>query len=198
MYKIMQNLTTPILKSLLTETRAEKHSHNVRSRENSTTPQAKTTSYQQSFFPTATRLWNELPYDQRNISSLEAFKESLEDEKIKRPQLYCGRRDAQILHSRIRLECSDLKVDLDRLRLTDDIECACGAERESAEHYLLNCNLYNIHRQAMFNDLPSNIAINTNTLMYGDPSLEDLLNIQIVKAVQKFILSTNRFNKTPE
>jgi hypothetical protein len=73
-----------------------------------------------------------------------------------------------------------------------------GLREKSAEHYLLNCNLYNVHRQTMFNDLPPNITINTNTLMYGDPNLEVLLNIQIVKAVQKFILSTNRFNKTPE
>jgi hypothetical protein len=138
-------------------------------------------------------MWNDLPQEQKNLSSLEAFKESLEAEKTPRPHLYCGKRKAQILHSRIRLQCSDLKTDLERLNLTDDITCACGAERESAEHYILICNQYNLDRQIMLANLPPNTTIDLNTLMYGDPNFDPLQNTQIIKAVQKFILSTNRF-----
>jgi hypothetical protein len=166
-----------------------------RKNQDKTIPAARTIAFQQSFFPSATQMWNNLPPDVRNISTLEAFKDYLTGETTPMPHLYDGKREAQILRSRIRLKCSDLKEDLARLHLTDYMSCTCGAERESSEHFLFECTLYNINRQQMLDTLPSNITININTLMYGDPSLSNTTNTQIMKSVQKMILSTNRLRK---
>jgi histone H3/H4 len=197
MYKIQNDLTTTTLQELLTQTTAERHDYNVRSQENLTVPRASTTTYQQSFFPSSTKLWNNMDPNQRNLSTLEAFKESLKSPKEDLSHYLTGKRCAQILHARLRLESSDLAVDMARLGLTDDVSCACGNQRECAEHYLLKCNSYQIPRtQLLFelNFLPQK-HINTNTLLKGSKELSQGQNKQIFIAVQKFIMSTNRFNK---
>ena len=108
-----------------------------------------------------------------------------------------GKREAQILHARLRLMCCDLNGDRERINLVADASCACRAIGESAEHFLLTCPNYLINRAQLLNDLtPLNInpiEFTCEVLLKGISHLTEAQNKSIFTAVQKIILSTNRF-----
>jgi hypothetical protein len=172
----------------------------VRSQEDLTIPKSSTNTFQKSFFPATTKLWNSLPPNQRKLSSLEAFKDSLKTPTKERPYYYTGKRSAQILHTRLRMECSNLPTDMARLNLTDDISCACGALRENAEHFILTCNNHHVPRAEMLQDLNflHPMYLNINTLLQGNEELTHNENTRIFTAVQKFIMSSNRFKQNKD
>ena len=54
-----------------------------------------------------------------------------------------------VLISRLRTGHCHLNQYLHRFNITETPECECGAERETVEHYLLNCELYDEERDAL-------------------------------------------------
>jgi hypothetical protein len=192
MYKIQNDQSNTNLKNLLTEPTAKRHDYNVRSQEDLTIPKTSTNTFQKSSFPATTKLWNSLDPTQRKLSSLEAFKDSLKVQTKDRPYYYTGKWTPQILHARLRMECSDLPTDMARLNLTEDITCACGALRENAEHYILLCNNFLALRFEMLHELrflyPN--YVNINTLLRGNGELSHDENKSIFIAVQKYIIAS--------
>ena len=53
-----------------------------------------------------------------------------------------GSRKCNIIHTRLRHQCSSLGADLFRANIISDPSCACGCLLEDAIHYLLECPLY--------------------------------------------------------
>jgi hypothetical protein len=53
-----------------------------------------------------------------------------------------GSRKCNIIHTRLRHQCSSLGADLFRANIISDPSCACGCPLEDAIHYLLECHLY--------------------------------------------------------
>ena len=54
-----------------------------------------------------------------------------------------------VLISRLRTGHCHLNHYLHRFNITETSECECGAEKETVEHYLLNCELYDEERDAL-------------------------------------------------
>jgi len=73
---------------------------------------------------------------------------------------YTGSRLGQILHSRLRMQCSSLNQHLYRKNIVDSPNCICGLT-ESTTHYLFHCLRYTAQRQMYINSI--NVPINLTT-----------------------------------
>ena len=119
-------------------------------------PPCRTELYHRSFVPATTELWNDIPDNIKCCDSVSAFKRSLSSQDTVIPSyFYFGNRKEQVVHCRLRLGISDLNYDLFTRHLLTDPCCACGYVRETAEHYLLECLLFNVpHAITLSNCLP--------------------------------------------
>ena len=108
---------------------------NLRNNQNLTVPRARTNLYNNLFIPLATREWNLLPPEAKNCNSLYSFKRFLNRNMASIPKYYhIGDRKPQILHIRLRLQCSSLNADLFKNHILDNYKCPCG-QVETAEHF---------------------------------------------------------------
>ena len=62
---------------------------------------------------------------------------------------FCGSRLGQILHERLRMQCSSLKQHLYFKNIEPDPYCTCGGV-ETTEHFLLHCKNYDRLRHKHF------------------------------------------------
>ena len=156
-------------------------------------PSFKTELFRNSFFPSVTRLWNELPDFLKTTASLSEFKHSLSSEDSTVPKYYyIGQRLEQLTHCRLRLGMSNLNNDLVNRHLREDRSCACGSPVETAEHYLLAChNFSNIRRTTISTLLPGRTDI--DTLLFGNPRLRNAENEEVFHQVHCFIRLSKRF-----
>jgi hypothetical protein len=88
--------------------------YNLRNENNFTIPRCHLTLYQNSFFPASIHLWNNLPQYIRDSPSNCILKSRLKtyyNNPVKPPKYFSfGSRLASILHTRLRQNCSSLKV----------------------------------------------------------------------------------------
>ena len=106
---------------------------------------------------------------------------------------YVGNRIGQILHCRLRMNCSSLNSHLFFKNLINSPNCSCG-EIETTAHYLLHCPKYHTIRNDLYDllaDIP--LEITTNLLTFGSEELSDELNIHIFKSTQTYIIKSKRF-----
>ena len=123
------NLTPHYLASLIPSTATETPRCNLRNCNGIRTDRARTSQYFSSFLPSTLREWNNLPEQQRNLSTISSFKYQLNQLNSFTPKYYYfGERQTQILHTRLPTKCSSLNYDI------------CGSI-ENAEHYILQCIL---------------------------------------------------------
>ena len=102
------------------------------------------------------------------------------------------KRLGQILHCRLRTNCSALNQHLFSKSIVQCSLCACGLVEDTG-HFLLYCPLYLNHRDDMLRSINHLCQPSLNILLYGDPNLNDNDNKQIFLSVQKYILNTKRF-----
>ena len=107
--------------------------------------------FDQSFFPHATRLWNNLPNDVK-CKNLTDFKEYI-NLNIK-PPIYKhfarGNKTTNSLLTKIRVGRSDLKQHQFMIGLVESPVCDCLFREESPSHYFIDCFLYSNERQILF------------------------------------------------
>ena len=89
--------------------------------------------YDRSFVPASIKLWNELPPDIRGIKSHKALKAKLKIASSKKvPKCYSyGKRIQNILHTKLRLGCSDLNFDKHFIGLVPNNLCTCDLKDTS-------------------------------------------------------------------
>jgi len=192
--KIVLGLCPQYLSNLLPILVSQQNPYHRRNPLERVVPRSKTETYNSSFFPSTTKLWNDLPDNILLTDSLGQFKRYLSsNDTLVPPHFYIGDRREQIIHCRMRLGMSDLKDDMFNRHLEIDRSCACGDASETAEHYLLFCNNYNAARRQTISTLPPD-WININTLLLGNSDLRCHDNNNIVISVHKFIKDTNRFS----
>ena len=156
-------------------------------------PSFRTELYRNSFFPSTTLLWNNLPVNIQESSSLSEFKRYLTNNDTKVPSYYySGQRMEQIIHCRLRLQMSDLNFDLFNRHLTENQSCACGHPFETAEHFLLLCPNYHDIRRDTLMQIEDNY-LDIQILLFGNRSLGTHQNEFIFKKVHEFIRRTRRF-----
>ena len=192
-FKIINGLTPDYLQSLVPPQHFQQHYHNTRHSQNYVNINCRTTYRNNSFIPSTIRLWNNLPSQLKSCSSLISFKRELASH-YKTPDIpmyyFCGSRLGQILHARLRMQCSSLKQHLYLKNIEPDPYCICGGV-ETTEHFLLHCKNYDRLRHKHFDHF--NLNITTNLLLYGDKNMNDDYNAKLFTCVQRFIIETKRF-----
>ena len=154
-------------------------------------PRPRTNLYDKSFIQFATREWNPLLENMKVCTSLASFSYLLDQNKAEVPNyFYLGERKAQILHARLRLNCSSLNADLFNNHVSDNDMCSCGAHK-TAEHYLLYCNNHLTVRGETIHKI--NVAYKVEILLKGCPLSSDDDNGEFFSKVHKFIIESKRF-----
>ena len=105
---------------------------------------------------------------------------------------YTGSHLGQILHSRLRMQCSSLNQHLYRKNIVDSPNCICGLT-ESTTHYLFHCRRYTAQRQMCTNSINVPINLTTEILLFGSPKLAPNQNVELFLAVQKCAICSKRF-----
>ena len=107
------NLCPMYLSSLVPQTVNSISRYNLRNANDLQTINARTTLYYNSFLLSTIRAWNDLPLEAKQLESVNAFKYFLKRENVPVPKYYyTGKRTVQILHTRLRTNCSSLNLDL--------------------------------------------------------------------------------------
>ena len=186
-------MTPSYLSSLVPPVVGQRSRYSLRNSTDVETLPARTQLYYNSFLPSAVREWNALPSTVRSAQSLRVFKKQLQNDAVAIPMhYYTGERKAQILHCRLRLNCSALNHHLFSKNIVESPHCSCGAI-ENTHHFFFSCPLYDEMRNILFRSLPFNIQPTTKLLLTGNADLSFEKNCELFSAVQKFIMDSKRF-----
>ena len=193
-YKMFNKTTPQYLSNLVPDTITRRHEHNTRQANNLSNVFTRTNLYSDYFLSSTVRSWNELDLNIRSSKSIAIFKRLIRTQNDKIPvYYYVGNRIGQILHCRLRMNCSTLNSHLFFKNLVNSPNCSCGAI-ETTTHYLLYCPKYQIIRNELLEslaDIP--LEITTNLLIFGSAELSEELNILIFKTTQMYIIKSKRF-----
>ena len=194
-FKLVNSLAPPYLVNRVPPLTSQVNPYHRRNPLERYTPACRTELYKSSYFPSTTALWNNLPEDIRQTTSLSLLKRYLCQLDSTVPKYYyLPDRTSEILLCRLRLEMSDLNYDLFNRHISNNPTCECGFVREDASHFLMDCPLYQ-HARAQTIDLLSNdVKSNLQTLLFGRADKSVFDNVDILSTVGKFITLTNRFS----
>ena len=193
-YKMVHNLVPDYLSSLVPAQVGETAHYSLRNNNNMRSVYARTQLYYNSFIPSTSRAWNELPEHVRNLPSIYLFKKAIATPVSQPPKYFTfGNRREQVLHTRLRTGCSALNADLHSKNIVESPFCRCG-DVEDANHYFLHCPYYSLHRTELLVSISRYCSPNINSILFGDTLLSFENNISIFKSVHKFISSSKRFN----
>ena len=158
------------------------------------TIRGRTNSYLSSFLPSTVRDWNNLPPEIAQSDSVASFKYNLNRDRTHVPKyLYSGNRHVQVLHTRLRTQCSALNHDLFKKNISDTPLCRCGSI-ENTHHFFFKCPFYNIVRNDLLHKVSTLHEVSLKLLLYGNQNLSNDLNTRIFESVHKYILKTKRFS----
>ena len=132
---MINNLAPNYLMQLLPPRVQQFPRYPLRNSEDFAIPVTRTATYFNSFLPTALRDWNVLCLDTLNAPTLNSFKQTLRNNQILVPKYFDTlhvSRIVQILHNRIRLECSSLNSHLFKKNLTDNQLCTISSVHVAA------------------------------------------------------------------
>lgn len=193
LFKMKNNLTPTYLSSLIPQNVGNISRYNLRNADDLQPIHSRTVLYSNSFLPSTVRDWNNLPGEVRQIDSIDTFKQFLNRERERVPKyFYHGNRRGQILHTRLRTNCSNLNNDLYLKNINDSPLCQCGSV-ETTYHYFFECPMYTRQRTALFNSISQHHNVTLNLLLFGQASLSDETNTTIFETVQTYLLHTKRF-----
>ena len=199
MYKIVNNLSPNYFQNLIPNIPTPETPVNYNTRRRFDLPhfRARTDIFDKSFFPSATRLWNLLPFDIRNSPTLSQFKSNLISKScilVKHPSLLnLGKRYYAILHARLRMGRSQLNEHLYKIGIKDSPLCSCGQGVEDVWHFFFSCPLFVIDRNHLHTIIINLAPFNIHTVLYGSEHCNLESNKLIFLAVQNFIEKSGRF-----
>ena len=113
----------------------------------------------------------------------------------------------EILLTRLRLKFSHLKEHKFRYGFADTINpmCACGADVETTEHFLLRCHFYSTQRLELFDNLEranpdfKNLSDKDQVsfMLYGSKTItSENFNQNVIKTIIKHLKKTGRFENS--
>ena len=190
-FKMVKSLTPEYLSSLVPEQHHNIHNYNTRNAQDYVHLRTHSTHYYNSFLPSCVRLWNNLPPNIKEMTSIVSFKKAISSNTPEVPKYYyAGTRLGQILHARLRMNCSSLKQHLYEKNIEPNPYCQCN-QVESTFHFLLSCKLYDAQRKLLERQIDHPLTL--DLLLYGNPNLPYTENKNIFISVQKFIINSKRF-----
>jgi hypothetical protein len=149
MFKIQNGLAPPYLTEMCPPLTRDRTIYNLRSGGNITTPQSKTATYQNSFYPQSIDDWNKLNLDIRNVKTIETFKDHQKKNcGFKTNNLYHQYPSKAVTnHTRLRLGLSGLSSHRCDYNHINNPKCPlCPSRREDPEHFFLTCPAHEAHR----------------------------------------------------
>ena len=199
------------LKNLLSVQVSERTSYSLRNLKNFTLFASRAEPFKKSFFPTTTRLWNNLSIDVRSTLSLRVFKKSLLSyfpfpAKNVLHEVALDR-FSSIIHTRLRLDACALNYYLFKIGRKESPACFCGFYSESEKHFFLKCPLFAASRHKLLSSAAQIFAERWAYMSYtaiisaflsGCPSLSYDENKVLFLLVQTFISDSNQFHVTEE
>lgn len=190
-YKIVNHIAPNYLSDLVPPLTHETNRYNLRNANDIRNFHANTNLYYNSFFPSTIRAWNNLSEETKQVTTVSAFKYRLNSDLQKPPKYFnAGSRIGQILHSRIRLECSSLGSHLYMKNIIPDPSCRCGSF-ESAYHFFFICPMFTDARARY---LPNNLHNYTlRDFLFGMIEKTIPENEELFIQVQNFIIKSGRF-----
>lgn len=198
LYKIHNNLTPSYLHDIMPNPVHTVSNYNLRNQENYTIPRIRLSLFERSFIPDTIKHWNNLDTDTRSSNTISTFKRKISFQGECAPKFYSsGCRKLNMLHTRLRYRCSSLNADLKRINLIPSPQCICSYAIEDVEHYLLNCPLFDISRNAFKHKLANDLnltELSVDLLLFGSEALSYNENCSLFLLVQDFISHTKRFN----
>ena len=206
-HKIHLNLTRPLIKTFMPE--INYHELNTRHKFMYKPFPFKNKSFSNSFFPSFTKKWIALPAEVRIENDMTEFKNKIKD--LFRPTKFkffsrTGNKRGESLMTQLRVGRSYLNDHRFPIGQSETAACTChSSPRETSKHILLKCNLYTSERQILlgkvkqlsssFNSLPEHRQFDILLSgIYPDNRDYYYKNTQLQRAVQHFLLSTNRFD----
>ena len=175
---------------------AEQNRYNLRHEKNYPTIGARTSAFQNTYFPKTISEWNSLDEDVKHSDSTESFSRKLKKENKTSPKWYCaGDRRFNIVHAKLRMLCSPLNDHLySFIHVVDTPSCTCGHPRENNKHFLLECPLYMNERNVMIQNLEEiNFHPSLNNLLYGNGKYIEEKNTKAFIIIQEFFRDSGRF-----
>lgn len=193
-YKMFSHLTPLYLSSLIPPSVSDMSRYNLRNSDHLQTIESRTNLYYNSFLPSTIRAWNNLPSEVKQFQSTNSFKYYLNKDKTPVPRYYYTKnRKAQILHTRLRTNCSSLNLDLFVKGISESPICRCGSI-ENSQHFFFHCPYYQPHRNLLLNVVSTYHNPTLDLFLYGESSLSYDINVIIFNNVQQFILNSKRFS----
>jgi len=199
-HKMIHNEAPQYLNILVPPKRGELNPYSSKFADEYDVPSFRTEQYHKTFLPSIVEKWNKLSDDIKNIEKTSEFKRKLKHVKPKQVYMYCyGKRTANVIHSRLRMNCSCLKAHLYKLHVIDDATCNCRTSKETSEHFLLYCPLYRNKREKMMNRIVSVLGVNHqyitgDILLFGDIRKTREWNEQLFDIVHDYLVSSQRFD----
>lgn len=173
-------------------------------------PMTNKASFARSLIPMTTKLWNDLPHELRQEPNHNIFKKELNllsNHINTNSYLSIGSKLGNMLHTQIRLNCSDLNEHKWKVGRTDTPKCFCGYRREDTEHFLLCCPQFNTERAEMFREASAALQRNFQSfpqkhkakiLLYGPSDGGDkTVCTTLANILQRFLQQTRRFAREP-
>ena len=204
-HKISTHETRPLIRSCMPQL----HNKTINTRSNNKYIEFtfKNDSFNKSFFPVVTKLYNNLDLSMRNLPNCADFKEQLKAKykKIKVKHYSRGiSKYANTLHTQLRVGQSYLNSHGFKINLREDDLCLCHRS-ETVSHFFLDCFLYQEERDELLKKISQYLPrFNTfsktkklEIILYGfnlSNNEPDPRNLSIAFAVQNFILKTKRFS----
>ena len=166
----------------------------------------RTSRYMNSFFPDATKTWNSIGDDLRKCANLDTFKRSIQT--LIRPPC----KEIFGIHDNIgvkylfqlRVGLSPLKSHKNHHNFLDTPSdcCNCFTASEDTYHFLLECHLFDICREALFSSVSTILNVDrrtatfndTDLFLYGDSTLTFSDNKKILESTIRFVKETKRFS----
>ena len=187
----------------LPNTRANDTGRTLRNSTQHTLPYNRTSSFQRSFIPATTRLWNNLPKQTRVLPHGRFKRAVLRQLGPSRPPKYFNLRTkfGNILYTKLRVGISDLNSHLFQIQKSATTSCACGHNQENTQHFVLQCPKYQNLRHTLFQNLSGILQINfTNIsrsrqldiLLHG-AGLAEGTDGAVGRFFQKFLIHSGRF-----
>ena len=132
----------------------------------------------------------------KSIQTTSKFKQTLRANFLKVSNYYLlGSRKCNIIHTRLRHQCSSLGTDLFRANIISDPSCAYGCPLEDAIHYLLEYPFYTNARMQLIMSITPYTVISIENLLFVSENLTDENNLIVFRNVQKYIHHSNRFER---
>ena len=196
MHKLVYSDTPSYLANLLPKP-ADDNQYNLRNSQNQKQFNFRTTKFKNSLLPNCIELWNKLDNETRLISNNSEFKTKITNVAFRNPLFNGHKRSLNLIHSKLRMKCSNLNSHLYDLHVIDSPQCVCMSGIEDCFHYFFQCPLYNVERQRLIFNVEQLCNVSLNVVLYGNESLSIDENLTLFQHVECYIHETNRFATSP-